>query len=442
MTYHGPGQLVGYPILLLKPDRCDVHRYVRDLEEVLIRAAADFGVRATRLPGLTGVWVGNDKLAAIGVRLSRWVTSHGFALNVTTDLDDFALIRPCGLSDRGVTSLRRLTGQEIPTAAVADCVAKRFAEVFERRAADRAAVRTRPAIRRLSRCTRLRADRARGRSGAARRRVTPRAPSRTGAASTCFRNPSSPSTAMKQDNLAAAPGGEGGCDPSGGGRERVRTGRPQGGRPLVQATLSRGCQGGLERQPAHRRLAPGHDEVPRRGAEHGEGDLGGFATGVERDDGAQRAAQGFRRRADQPPAVQPRLRHAPLDEIPLAGPRADDEGAAIERSRPAQPVQAVAGRPTRLRERPPDRSGPRRRLPPPPRRRCPRPLSFRNARSRPIAGCRALSPRPRRRRRRSAALPGRGRAQATRWASVPPSVPAPMIAMTDMIPGPARLAVF
>ena len=133
VTYHGPGQLVGYPILLLKPDRCDVHRYVRDLEEVLIRAAAEFGVRATRLPGLTGVWVGNDKLAAIGVRLSRWVTSHGFALNVTTNLDDFALIRPCGLADRGVTSLRRLTGQEIPTAAVADCVARRFAEVFERR---------------------------------------------------------------------------------------------------------------------------------------------------------------------------------------------------------------------------------------------------------------------------------------------------------------------
>ena len=133
VTYHGPGQLVGYPILLLKPDRCDVHRYVRDLEEVLIRAAAEFGVRATRLPGLTGVWVGNDKLAAIGVRLSRWVTSHGFALNVTTDLDDFALIRPCGLPDRGVTSLRRLTGREISTAAVADCVARRFAEVFERR---------------------------------------------------------------------------------------------------------------------------------------------------------------------------------------------------------------------------------------------------------------------------------------------------------------------
>ena len=132
VTYHGPGQLVGYPIVSLKPDRCDVHRYVRDLEEVLIRAVAEFGVRATRIPGLTGVWVGNDKLAAIGVRLSRWVTSHGFALNVTTDLDDFALIRPCGLADRGVTSLARLTGTEMPDAAVADCVAKRFAEVFER----------------------------------------------------------------------------------------------------------------------------------------------------------------------------------------------------------------------------------------------------------------------------------------------------------------------
>lgn len=132
VTYHGPGQLVGYPIVLLKPDRCDVHRYVRDLEEVLIKVVAEFGVRATRLSGLTGVWVGNDKLAAIGVRLSRWVTSHGFALNVTTDLDDFALIRPCGLADRGVTSLARLTGARIPDGAVADTVARRFAEVFDR----------------------------------------------------------------------------------------------------------------------------------------------------------------------------------------------------------------------------------------------------------------------------------------------------------------------
>ena len=132
VTYHGPGQLVGYPIVLLKPDRCDVHRYVRDLEEVIIRAVARFGVRASRIRGLSGVWVGNDKLAAIGVRLSRWVTSHGFALNVTTDLDDFALIRPCGLADRGVTSLARVTGAEVSEVAVADCLVRQFAEVFDR----------------------------------------------------------------------------------------------------------------------------------------------------------------------------------------------------------------------------------------------------------------------------------------------------------------------
>ena len=132
VTYHGPGQLVGYPIVSLKPDRCDVHRYVRDLEEVIIRAVAKFGVRAERIQGLTGVWVGNDKLAAVGVRLSRWVTSHGFALNVTTDLDDFALIRPCGLADRGVTSLARVTGAEVSEVAVADSLVGQFAEVFDR----------------------------------------------------------------------------------------------------------------------------------------------------------------------------------------------------------------------------------------------------------------------------------------------------------------------
>src|SRR5438105_1486709 len=81
ITYHGPGQLVGYPIIDLKPDRCDVHRYVRDLEEMLIRAVSRFGVTAARIPGLTGVWVGDEKVAAIGVRIARWITSHGFALN-------------------------------------------------------------------------------------------------------------------------------------------------------------------------------------------------------------------------------------------------------------------------------------------------------------------------------------------------------------------------
>src|SRR3954471_13207120 len=99
VTYHGPGQLVGYPIVDLKPDRCDVHRYVRDLEEVMIRAAAVFGVTAERIAGLTGAWVGNGKVAAIGVRISRWVTSHGFALNVSTNLEHFGLIVPCGIRD-------------------------------------------------------------------------------------------------------------------------------------------------------------------------------------------------------------------------------------------------------------------------------------------------------------------------------------------------------
>src|SRR4029077_12808527 len=97
ITYHGPGQIVGYPILDLKPDRCDVHRYVRDLEEVLIRVASDYGLVADRVPGLTGVWIGGEKVAAIGVRIARWITSHGFALNVATDLGHFHLTRARGL---------------------------------------------------------------------------------------------------------------------------------------------------------------------------------------------------------------------------------------------------------------------------------------------------------------------------------------------------------
>jgi lipoyl(octanoyl) transferase len=130
ITYHGPGQIVGYPIIDLKPDRCDVHRYVRDLEEVLIRTARDFGVEANRVEGLTGVWVGREKLAAIGVRIARWITSHGFAFNVSTDLDNFNLIVPCGITDRGVTSLERLTGGTISRGDVEHRVGANFCSVF------------------------------------------------------------------------------------------------------------------------------------------------------------------------------------------------------------------------------------------------------------------------------------------------------------------------
>jgi lipoyl(octanoyl) transferase len=130
ITYHGPGQIVGYPILDLKPDRCDVHRYVRDLEDVLIRTAADYGIDGGRVEGLTGVWVGRDKLAAIGVRIARWITSHGFALNVTTDLEYFNLIVPCGIADRGVTSLARLLGRPVDRAEVEDRIASHFSRVF------------------------------------------------------------------------------------------------------------------------------------------------------------------------------------------------------------------------------------------------------------------------------------------------------------------------
>ncbi len=112
-----------------------MHRYVRDLEEALIRAADRFGIRAGRLPGATGVWVGpsgrEEKLAAIGVRISRWITSHGFALNVTTDLRHFRLIVPCGIADHGVTSMERLLGRAVPMADVEDAVTAAMREVFE-----------------------------------------------------------------------------------------------------------------------------------------------------------------------------------------------------------------------------------------------------------------------------------------------------------------------
>jgi lipoyl(octanoyl) transferase len=131
ITYHGPGQLVGYPILDLRPDRCDVHKYVRDLEEVMIRAASDFGVAAGRVAGLTGAWVGPDKLGAIGVRISRWITSHGFALNVSTDLSFFNLIVPCGIRSGGVTSLQNAAGRRIGMGEAETAIARHFSQVFE-----------------------------------------------------------------------------------------------------------------------------------------------------------------------------------------------------------------------------------------------------------------------------------------------------------------------
>jgi len=132
VTYHGPGQLVAYPILDLRPDRCDVHRYVRDLEAALIDTVAAFGVNAGRVEGLTGVWVGGEKVAAIGVRISRWITSHGIALNVSTDLGYFDLIVPCGIPDRGVTSLERLVDSAITIENAEDRFIEAFARRFER----------------------------------------------------------------------------------------------------------------------------------------------------------------------------------------------------------------------------------------------------------------------------------------------------------------------
>ncbi len=134
VTYHGPGQLVGYPIFDLRPDRCDVHQYVRDLEEALIIAVRAFGIEGGRVKGLTGVWVGpvgrEEKLAAIGVRISRWITSHGFALNVAPDLAHFDLIVPCGITDRGVTSIARLTGRDVRMTDVEDAVVEGMTQVF------------------------------------------------------------------------------------------------------------------------------------------------------------------------------------------------------------------------------------------------------------------------------------------------------------------------
>lgn len=138
VTYHGPGQIVGYPVIDLSPDRRDVHRYLRDLEEVLIRTCGDYGLTAGRIAGLTGVWIDGAKVGALGVRIARWVTSHGFALNVSTDLSAFSHIVPCGIADRGVTSLERVLGRAVDPEEVSGRIVDHFATVFERRLLPRA----------------------------------------------------------------------------------------------------------------------------------------------------------------------------------------------------------------------------------------------------------------------------------------------------------------
>jgi lipoyl(octanoyl) transferase len=130
VTYHGPGQLVAYPIFDLKPDRCDVRRYVRSLEQVMLQVAEGYGLAPERIEGMTGAFVDQRKYGALGVRISRWVTMHGIAINVSTDLDAFSLIVPCGLRTTTVTSLSRETGREISLAEAQARVVEQFVGVF------------------------------------------------------------------------------------------------------------------------------------------------------------------------------------------------------------------------------------------------------------------------------------------------------------------------
>lgn len=132
ITYHGPGQVVGYPIVHLGEGHRDIRKYVTRLEEVLIRTVAEYGITASRLEGKRGIWVGSNKIAAIGVRIARWVTSHGWALNVSTNLDHFRLITPCGIHGMGVTSIQRETGRPVSLDEVRAVLSAKFAEVFER----------------------------------------------------------------------------------------------------------------------------------------------------------------------------------------------------------------------------------------------------------------------------------------------------------------------
>ena len=131
VTYHGPGQLVAYPIIDLKPDRRDVRKYMWSLEETMIRTCADFGLAATRVEGLNGAWIGNRKVGAVGVRISRWVTMHGLAINANSDLTHFDLIVPCGIQDKTVTSLTAELGRTVFAADVIDPLARHLADLFD-----------------------------------------------------------------------------------------------------------------------------------------------------------------------------------------------------------------------------------------------------------------------------------------------------------------------
>ena len=131
VTYHGPGQLVGYPIIDLKPDRRDVRKYVWSLEETMVRTCADLGLVASRIEGLNGTWVGDRKVGAVGVRISRWVTMHGFALNANTDLSHFDWIVPCGIEDKQVTSLSQELDRDVTVDTITDRVAGHFASLYD-----------------------------------------------------------------------------------------------------------------------------------------------------------------------------------------------------------------------------------------------------------------------------------------------------------------------
>lgn len=131
VTYHGPGQLVAYPIIDLKPDRKDVRKYVWSLEETMIRTCADFGISATRSAGLNGAWISDRKVGAVGVRISRWVTMHGLALNANTNLRHFELIVPCGIQDKAVTSLSVELGRTVSVAEVIAPLAAHFAALYD-----------------------------------------------------------------------------------------------------------------------------------------------------------------------------------------------------------------------------------------------------------------------------------------------------------------------